>query len=66
MKAIICDAFGTLFNVGGGSAKTIINNIAASGRRVDEKEFLEEWKSYYKENVIFLFHGFRCFMIDME
>lgn len=50
MKAIIFDAFGTLFNVGGGSAKTIINNIAASGRRVDEKEFLEEWKSYYKEN----------------
>ena len=49
MKAIIFDAFGTLFRVtSGGSAKTIIKNIADYGIIVDEKAFLEEWKSYYK------------------
>lgn len=49
MKAIIFDAFGTLFRVtSGGSANTIIKNIADCGIIVDEKTFLEEWKSYYK------------------
>lgn len=53
MKAIIFDAFGTLFKVtSGGSAKTIINNITACGGSVDEKAFLEEWKSYYKRHTI--------------
>lgn len=53
MKAIIFDAFGTLFKVtSGGSAKTIIKNITASGSSIDEKEFLEEWKSYYKKHTI--------------
>lgn len=38
MKVIIFDAFGTLFKVtSGGSARTIINNITASGGSVDEK-----------------------------
>ena len=41
MKAIIFDAFGTLFRVtSGGSAKTIIKNIADYGIIVDEKAFL--------------------------
>ena len=51
MKAIIFDAFGTLFKVtAGGSARTIMKNIAACGEIVDEKQFLEEWKSYYKNH----------------
>lgn len=53
MKAIIFDAFGTLFKVtSGGSARTIINNIITNGGIVDEKEFLEEWKAYYKKHTI--------------
>lgn len=49
MKAIIFDAFGTLFRVtSGGSANTIIKNITDCGIIVDEKTFHEEWKSYYK------------------
>lgn len=51
MKAIIFDAFGTLFKVtAGGSARTIMKNIAACGEIVDEKQFLEEWKTYYKNH----------------
>lgn len=53
MKAIIFDAFGTLFKVtSGGSAKTIMKNIADCGIVVDEKTFLEEWKSYYKNHTL--------------
>ncbi len=53
MKVIIFDAFGTLFKVtSGGSARTIMNNITASGGSVDEKEFLEEWKAYYKKHTV--------------
>ena len=49
MRAIIFDAFGTLFRVtSGGSAKAIMKNIMDCGMVVDEKAFLEEWKSYYK------------------
>ena len=52
MKALIFDAFGTLFKVTtGGSAKTIIKYIEdATGVTVDEKEFLREWKDYYKKH----------------
>ena len=51
MKAIIFDAFGTLFRViDGGSAKTIMKNITDCGIVVDEKSFLDEWKSYYKNH----------------
>ena len=51
MKAIIFDAFGTLFKVtSGGSARTIMKNITDCGVLVDEKAFLEEWKSYYKKH----------------
>lgn len=53
MKAIIFDAFGTLFKVtNGGSAKTIMKNITACGVNIDEKEFLEEWRSYYKKHTL--------------
>ena len=52
-KAIIFDAFGTLFKVtSGGSARTIMNYITANGVKVDEKFFLEEWKSYYKAHTL--------------
>ena len=51
MKAIIFDAFGTLFKVAnGGSARTIIKNITINGGSVDEKAFINEWKAYYKEH----------------
>ena len=53
MKAIIFDAFGTLFRVtNGGSAKTIMKNITDCGMFVDEKVLLEEWKSYYKKHTL--------------
>ena len=49
MKAIIFDAFGTLFKVaGGGSAQTVMNHIAACGVAVDERAFREEWMAFYK------------------
>ena len=49
MKAIIFDAFGTLFRVAsGGSANNIIKNITNCGIIVDEKTFHKEWKTYYK------------------
>jgi len=52
-KAIIFDAFGTLFKVtSGGSARTIMNHITANGVYVDEQAFLEEWKSYYKVHTL--------------
>ena len=51
MKAIIFDAFGTLFKVtSGGSAKTIMKNITSGGVTIDEKAFLEEWKLFYKNH----------------
>ncbi len=50
IKAIIFDAFGTLFKVtGGASARTIISHIEQTGITICEKEFLEEWKAFYKE-----------------
>lgn len=53
MRAIIFDAFGTLFRVtNGGSAKTIMKNITDCGKVVDEKVFLEEWKAYYKKHTL--------------
>ena len=46
MKAIIFDAFGTLFKVtNGGSAKTIMRNITDCGVRIDEKAFLERFEA---------------------
>ena len=50
MKAIIFDAFGTLFKVtSGGSARTIIQHITEKVGAVDEKAFLDEWKFFYKK-----------------
>ncbi len=51
MKAIIFDAFGTLFKVtSGGSARTIMQYITENGCTVDEKGFLDEWKAFYKKH----------------
>ena len=51
MKAIVFDAFGTLFRVtSGGSARTILNNIVMAGGIVDESAFRKEWKEYYKDH----------------
>ena len=51
MKAIIFDAFGTLFKVtSGGSARTIMQHITENGIVVDEKAFLDEWKAFYKKH----------------
>ncbi len=53
IKAIIFDAFGTLFKVtSGNSARTIMNYITDCGVIVDEKEFREEWKVFYKKHTI--------------
>ena len=53
MRAIIFDAFGTLFKVtGGGSAKTILKHITDCGMVVEEEAFLEEWKAYYKSHTL--------------
>lgn len=50
IKAIIFDAFGTLFKVtNGGSARFIMDNITENGVIVDKNSFLDEWKSYYKK-----------------
>lgn len=49
IKAIIFDAFGTLFKVKSSeSARKIISNIAAFGNQIDEQAFIKEWKEYYK------------------
>lgn len=63
MKAIIFDAFGTLFKVtNGGSARTIRSHIIAAGVTVEEAAFLEEWKAYYKKQT-----GDECeFMTERE
>ena len=54
MKAIIFDAFGTLFKVtSGGSARTIMKNIAeCNGVALEENAFLKEWKDYYKKHTL--------------
>ena len=50
MKAIIFDAFGTLFKItSGGSARSIMQYITEKVGMVDEKAFLDEWKFYYKK-----------------
>ena len=49
MKALIFDAFGTLFDVEqGGSAKAVMANITAHKIPVDKNEFIKEWKAFYK------------------
>ncbi len=53
MKAIIFDAFGTIFKITkGGSVRAIIKNIIACGAVVDEKSFNNEWKTYYRKHTI--------------
>lgn len=49
INTIIFDAFGTLFQVtSGGSAEYIRKQIMTEGYAVDEKEFLNEWRNYYR------------------
>lgn len=51
LKAIIFDAFGTLFKVdAGGSAKKIIQNIISEKHDIDEQAFTEKWKAYYRKH----------------
>ena len=53
ITTVIFDAFGTLFKVEkGASAKTIICNILSAGAEVDQIQFLDEWKSFYKNNTV--------------
>lgn len=53
IKAIIFDAFGTLFKVtGGASARKIISYIEETGQVVCEKAFMDEWKSFYREKTL--------------
>ncbi len=48
IKAIVFDAFGTLFQfTKGSSARTIMKHITDLGIEVDEKAFMEEWKPFY-------------------
>ena len=50
MKAIIFDAFGTLFKItNGGSARFIMSKMTENGVIVDKNVFLDKWKSYYKK-----------------
>jgi len=50
ITAVIFDAFSTLFKVEkGSSAKTIICNIRSEGAEVDQTQFMDEWKSFYKK-----------------
>lgn len=50
MRAILFDAFGTLFDTGsGGSAReTILSHLRADGASVDETAFRSEWTEFYR------------------
>ncbi len=51
ISTVIFDAFGTLFKVEkGASAKTIIRNILSEGIEVEQTEFMDEWKRFYKKH----------------
>ncbi len=53
IKAVVFDAFDTLFKVEkGASAKYIINCITKSGHFIDEAEFHKAWKDYYVQNTV--------------
>lgn len=51
MKAVIFDAFGTLFKVEqSGSARRVMAHIAEHGSTVDEDAFIAEWRDFYKQH----------------
>ncbi len=53
IKAIVFDAFGTLFQfTRGSSTRTIMKHITDLGIEVDEKAFLEEWKPFYTSHTV--------------
>jgi 2-haloalkanoic acid dehalogenase type II len=63
IKAIVFDAFGTLFQfTKGSSARTIMKHITDLGIEVDEKAFLEEWKPFYTSHTV----GIDTFMTERE
>ena len=50
IKAIVFDAYGTLFEVtSGGSSRIVRQYLIDKGIIVDEGEFREKWKRFYKE-----------------
>ncbi|WP_026528193.1 HAD family hydrolase [Butyrivibrio sp. VCD2006] len=63
IKAIVFDAFGTLFKfTRGGSARTIMKYITDLGIEVDEEAFLKEWKPFYVAHTV----GYDTFMTERE
>ncbi|WP_026652727.1 hypothetical protein [Butyrivibrio proteoclasticus] len=63
IKAIVFDAFGTLFQFSkGSSARTIMRHITDLGIEVDEKAFIEEWKPFYISHTV----GYDLFMTERE
>ena len=51
MKAVIFDAFGTLFKVEqSGSARRVMSRIAEHGGTVDDGAFITEWRDFYKQH----------------
>ncbi|WP_029324300.1 HAD family hydrolase [Butyrivibrio sp. AE3004] len=63
IKAIVFDAFGTLFKfTKGSSARTILKYITDLGIEVDEAAFLEEWKPFYSRHTV----GYDTFLTERE
>ena len=63
IKAIVFDAFGTLFKfTKGSSARTIMRHITDLGIEVHEKAFLDEWKPFYISHTV----GYDIFMTERE
>lgn len=63
IKTIIFDAFGTLFKVtNGASARQIISYIQDAGIKLNEADFVREWKNYYKK---YTSYG-TCFMTERD
>ena len=51
ISTIVFDAFGTLFQVtNGGSANYVMKQVMNCGHDVDQENFLQEWKEYYKNH----------------
>ena len=50
MRAILFDAFGTLFDTrsGGSARETILSHLRAGGASVDENAFRSEWTEFYQ------------------
>ena len=63
IRAIVFDAFGTLFEFKrGGSARTILKHMTDLWIEVDEKAFLDFWKPFYNKHTV----GRDVFMTERE